>query len=87
MTARDFLIPPDHPYIARLKPALVKTAGGKWIVKWRDFMTMNQDAEFSSKEEAKRFARKLVLGPHIVHEVSPRDFEDADRWWRDLYSD
>jgi len=37
----------------------------KWKVKWRNFFTYKCDTEFETEEEARRFARELLFGPHV----------------------
>ena len=84
--SRD-LIPPDHPYIKQLRPSVWLMGNGKWTVRWRDFLTYKHDAEFATREDARHFARKLILGPHLLPDwVGPREILDADHYWRDLYS-
>lgn len=59
------LLPPDHPYCLALDVSIIDlSASGGWEVRWRDFTTVKQDRFFNTSDEAKKFARELMIGPH-----------------------
>ena len=75
-------IPPDHPYLAQLRPYVGQYPDGTWKVRWRCFHALKWDQQFATEAEARYFARSLMLGPHHV-DISCISFEESDVFWRE----
>jgi hypothetical protein len=75
-----------HPYFRELESAAIWQIPRStwWIVKWRSFDTMGQDAEFPTEAQARAFHRDLIRRQFVTCRLD--DYLDADRSWRELYS-
>ena len=72
-----------HPFVSgfRKNLSISKTRSG-WKVVWRDFWTVNQDAEgFETKVEARRFARMLELECFIIKHDCGTSLAEAMEIW------
>jgi len=76
---RKIEVPKDHPYYAKLSPSVYELLG-KWIVKWRSFDGIKQDAEFKTEQEARAFAAQLKTR---TIKLRPFDYHEHDAQWRD----
>lgn len=78
----------NHPYLVAMDLDLFQASSGPWVVKWRDFLSMKQDAEFSTEAEARVFHSELWANAHkIPRELlddACRSFEDASSFWESL---
>jgi hypothetical protein len=83
----NIYLTPNHPYLRHAKPSVYKGAD-KWIVKWRDFLSMKQDAEFATKREAEEYASGVMAEAHIVDmewlENWGEGFDDVTKWWASI---
>jgi hypothetical protein len=61
----------------------------RWRVRWRDFYSMLQDAEFDSEQEARAFAKTVCKPPITVDddEDCGMSVVEMDRYWRELASE
>lgn len=72
-----------HPYFDFAKPVVRQQSDRKWTVRWRDFHTVKQDAEFDTLQQAQAFASTLCRPPLTVEDECG-DLFDCDKFWRDL---
>lgn len=73
-----------HPYFDCVKPSVWKQSwNGKWTVRWRDFYTVKQDAEFDTEAEARAFARRIVTPPITVKDRAC-DLAECHSFWREM---
>lgn len=83
-----YLLPPEHPYIMLLRPAVWRLPGtDRWTVRWRSFESVKQDVVFPNEKEARRFARQIMLGPHTWDDENGygTPYAELDAYWRELY--
>lgn len=80
----DLVVLGDHPFFLFAKPSVWQMCpGGRWTVRWRDFHTVKQDMDFTTREEAEAFARRVNRPPLVVYDDAC-DLAEADRYWRKL---
>lgn len=78
----------SHPYLAAIDLDVYEVVPGRWRVKWRDFLSVKQDAEFFSEKEARDFSDYIWESAHMI----PKDllddacqsYEDASSFWESL---
>lgn len=54
----DIVLAKNHPFIKNFSVDVFPWQG-KWSVRWRDLLTMKQDCEFNTEQEARDFAEEL----------------------------
>ena len=81
------MLPSDHPFVRLDGPVVYEHRDG-WTVKWRDFLTVKQDACFDTEAEAEGFADRLRRERRYVPVALVDDvcmtFEEAERSWLEL---
>lgn len=83
-----FFVLAGHPYWRHLEPRIMPICEF-WLVKWRDFLNVKQDACFMSEVEAIEFAAKLKEPPLSVDDDEAlcwgrEALAEADRYWREI---
>jgi hypothetical protein len=58
-------LPVNHPYLLKEGP-FVQQIGGRWRVRWRDFLSIKQDADFGAEEDARAFAERVRRDMRLV---------------------
>ncbi len=73
----------SHPYFRCMNPVILKMRNGHYMIKWRDFLTIKQDRDFATMQEARMFAANLLREP-AAFSCSSGEFSEADCFWREL---
>ena len=76
----------SHPYFKYAKPSVWQMPNGRWTVRWRDFLTMKQDAEFDTKQQATAFASTICRAPLVIDDdyLEEDVIADAHEFWRTM---
>lgn len=86
---RDYItLHPHHPYLTAMDLDTYQVIPGLWRVKWRDFLSVKQDAEFDNEDDARAFAERIRSSAHRI----PRDllddactsYEEASGFWESI---
>jgi hypothetical protein len=78
---RPYLLDLDHPYVRNFKPEIV-TIGENIYVRWRDFDSVKQEANFSCAIDASRYARLLEETCCLIDlDYYETRFYDANKFW------
>ena len=72
----------NHPFFRHSAPTVFKN-GTKWRVKYRDFYTVKQDADFDTEQEARAFASGVNRAP-ITLDDDEQDLDGADQFWKSM---
>lgn len=82
---------PLHPYLkgGGGDPIIKSSAGGRYSVRWRDFMSVPQVCGFRKYSEAQAFAAHLpkdVLDEYDMEQLDCRGetYESMTEWWESL---
>lgn len=73
-----------HPYFDHAGPSVFPSWNNTWVVKWRDFYSMKQDADFETEQEARAFAELVCKPPLTVENYCDEDLAASDAFWRSL---
>lgn len=89
---RQLVLLKSHPYVETFEAHIRHFPKiGVWTVKWRDFLTVKQDQDCASEEEACALAQKLRDNCHLVpiEEDWPdkSDLFDAIEFWKNVRRD
>lgn len=79
---RTLILLAGHPYFDLVQPELFLNRK-RWKVRWRDFETVAQDAEFSDEATARAFIETLCKPP-LIWEINNDMATSADQYWKDL---
>ncbi len=79
---------PSHPYLKHGDAAILQFHDG-YLVKWRDFMSVKQDAEFDKFSDAWKFAAqfpKRTLNEFDFEQIEchGETYESMTEWWKEV---
>jgi len=81
-------LPMDHPYLGAMDLGTYQVIPGLWRVKWRDFLSVKQDAEFDNEKDAVEFENRIRLGARFIDRDLLDDacttYEEASAFWESL---
>lgn len=79
----------SHPYMANLTVSVWEYPNGDWIVKWRDFTSVKQDAVLSTFSQAQAYASRIREIARIVDleqlECWDQTVQSMTEFWREVY--
>lgn len=88
MDRDHIIIDRNHLYLSAMSLEVYQVIPGLWKVRWRDFLSMKQDVEFSSESEAREFHDHIWSNAHKI----PKDllddvctsYEEASAFWESI---
>lgn len=87
-SATHYILDRNHPYLQMMDLSYYQSPLGHWRVKWRDFLMMKQDDDFSTEQDAVDFYNVVWSSAHLVERSLLDDacmtFEDAESCWLEI---
>lgn len=88
MDRQYIVVDRNHPYLSAMGLEVYQVILGSWKVRWRDFLSAKQDAEFTSESEAREFHDHIWSNAHKI----PKDllddvctsYDEASAFWESI---